>query len=114
MEQIFIPPGVGVKGRILSWAGKKVFGFLLRKFMGGVNEQGNKSDLDIAFALPLDSGEASASENKEISYRLDGKSEKVLVKIPSGVRDGMLLRLRGKGKRRGEEVGDLYLKVRIQ
>jgi curved DNA-binding protein CbpA len=114
MEQIFIPPGVGIKGRILSWAGKKVFGFLLRKFMGGVNEQGNKSDLDIAFALRLDPGEASAPENKEISYRLDGKSEKVLVKIPSGVRDGMVLRLRGKGRRQGEEAGDLYLKVKLQ
>jgi len=114
MEQIFIPPGVGIKGRLLSWAGKKIFGFLLRKFLGRVNEQGNKSDLDIAFALPLDPEEASASENKEISYRIDGKSEKVLVRIPSGVRDGMILRLRGKGRRQGEEAGDLYLKVKLQ
>ena len=118
MEQIFIPRGTGIKGRLVSWAGRKLFGFLLKKIMGKAERPEAKpdenSDLDLAFALPMEREETSDPAVKEISYRLDGKTESLRVKIPPGVRDGMTLRLRGKGKRQGENVGDLFLKVKLE
>jgi len=114
MEQIFIPRGIGLKGRLVSWAGRKLFGFLLKKVLGKAPEAGGNSDLDLAFALPLDRKEAAGPTVKEVSYHLDGRMENLRVKIPAGVRDGMMLRLRGKGKRRKNEAGDLYLKVQFQ
>ena len=114
MEQIFIPRGTGIKGRLVSWAGRKLFGFFLKKLLGKAGDPGEKSDLDLAFALPMDREEASEPAVKEVSYRLDGKTETLRVKIPAGVRDGMMLRLRGKGKRQGQDVGDLYLKVKLE
>ena len=114
MEQIFIPRGMGIKGRLVSWAGRKLFGFFLKKLLGQGGEPVENSDLDLAFALPLGREETSAPAVKEVSYRLDGKTETLRVKIPPGVRDGMMLRLRGKGKRQGQSVGDLYLKVKLE
>lgn len=114
MDQLFLPRGIGLKGRLVSWAGRKLFGFLLRKILGKEPEAGGKSDLDLAFSLPLDRKEAAGPTIKEVSYRLDGRMENLRVKIPPGVRDGMMLRLRGKGKRRRNEAGDLYLKIQFQ
>ena len=114
MEQIFSPRGTGVKGRLVSWAGRKIFGFLLKKLLGKAENPDEKSNLDLAFAIPMEREETFEPAVKEVSYRLDGKTETFRVKIPAGVRDGMMLRLQGKGKRQGQAVGDLYLKVKLE
>jgi curved DNA-binding protein CbpA len=114
IEKIFIPSGAGIKGRLLSWAGRKAFGFLLRKLLGGETDPQERGDLDVIFNFPLNQGETSRLTTREVSYRINGKTEKVVVKIPSEIRDGMVLRLRGKGKRQGDHVGDLYLKVKLE
>jgi DnaJ-class molecular chaperone len=46
----------------------------------------------------------------------DGKLKEIAIKIPPGIRDGQVLRLKGLGKRKsdGSQVGDLYLKVKVQ
>jgi DnaJ-class molecular chaperone len=73
-----------------------------------------KGDLDVTFSLPLDRSEVSNSGPKEISYQIDGRQESLMVKIPSEVKNGTVLRLRGKGKTRANEAGDLYLKVEMR
>jgi hypothetical protein len=114
LEQIFIPKGTGVKGRLVSWAGRKLFGFLLKRIIGKPENVAENSDLDLAFALPMGRKEAAGPAVKEVSYRLDGRTETLRVRIPPGVQDGMTLRLRGKGKRQGQSVGDLFLKVKLK
>ncbi len=114
LEQVLVPRGVGIKGRILSWAGKRLVGLFLRTLFGGETQGVEKGDLDVTFSLPLNRREVPESSSREISYRIDGKQERLAVKIPSKIRNGMLLRLRGKGKRRGNEAGDLYLKIELQ
>jgi curved DNA-binding protein CbpA len=113
LEQLFIPRGFGVRGRIFSWVGRKLFGFFLRRLFGKESFTASKPDLDMIFSLPLGRNEASFQSAKEVSYHINGRTQSLRVIIPAGVRDGMMLRLRGKGKRRGEEVGDLYLKVKF-
>ncbi len=113
VEQVLVPRGVGIKGRILSWVGKKLVGFFLRRLFGGEIQGVEKGDLDVTFSLPLDRREVSHASSQEISYQMDGKQESLRVKIPSHVRDGMVLRLRGKGKKRGDKAGDLYLKIEL-
>lgn len=113
MEEAFAPPRGGLFSRLVSWAGRKIFGFLLKKMAGPAEDSPGKRELDIAFALPMHPGEAASAAVKEISFRLDGRTERLRVRIPPGVRDGMMLRLRGRGKRRGQRAGDLYLKVRM-
>lgn len=114
MEQVLIPRGFGIKGRILSWAGKKLVGFFLRRLFGGEIQGVEKGELDVTFSLPLDRKEVSNSAFKEISYQIDGKQESLMVKIPSEVKNGMVVRLRGKGKKRGNEAGDLFLKIELR
>jgi hypothetical protein len=114
LEQIFIPQGTGIRGRLVSWAGRKLFGFLLKKIVGKTPEPAGGADLDVSFALPVTREEAAGPMLKEISYLLDGRAESLRVKIPPEARDGMTLRLRGKGRRRGRNVGDLYLKMKLE
>jgi curved DNA-binding protein len=114
IEQVLIPRGVGIKGQILSWAGKKLAGFFLRRLFGREIHAVGKGDLDVTFSLPLDRREVSNFASKEIAYQIDGREERLMVKIPSEVKNGTMLRLRGKGKKRENEAGDIYLKIELR
>lgn len=113
LENILVPRGRTLKGRILSWLGKKVLGHLLRKSLGHTPEPAPGA-LDLVYTLPLDRDQAADSSAREVGIRREGKIERITVKIPPGVRDGTLLRLRGKGKREDGRSGDLYLKIKLQ
>jgi hypothetical protein len=79
----------------------------------GERSSGMKTGRGAEGNFRLDRREVSNSAPKEISYRIDGRRENLLVKIPSAVRNGTVLRLGGKGKKRGNEAGDLYLKIEL-
>lgn len=64
---------------------------------------------DLVRSLELTSEEARAGGRKRVGIQRDRRGEELLVKIPPGVRQGMRLRLRGKGV----NGGDLYLRVEI-
>ena len=70
---------------------------------------------DIVYELPVTLEDLLEGPSKIISYRLDGKNEKVSVKIPPGIEEGKKLRLRGKGEpgRNGGPKGDLFIKIKI-
>jgi curved DNA-binding protein len=70
---------------------------------------------DIIYELPVTLEDLLTSPNKIISYRLNGKNEKVSVKIPPGIEEGKKLRLRGKGEvgMNGGPQGDLFIKIKI-
>jgi curved DNA-binding protein len=57
-----------------------------------------------------------ASEGGPYAYYSKLRSKKLIVKMPSGIRDGQQLRLAGQGleARGGRPAGDLYLRVNIQ
>jgi DnaJ-class molecular chaperone len=69
---------------------------------------------DIQDVITLD--EASAQQGGPYAYFHKKKSKKLVVKVPSGVRDGQKIRLAGMGEAGtgGGQAGDLYLRVHIK
>jgi curved DNA-binding protein len=71
------------------------------------------SDLIYELSMPLE--DVIQTTEKVISYQVDGRQEKVSVKVPAGISDGKKLRLKGKGNPSpyGGQPGDLYIKIKI-
>ena len=66
---------------------------------------------DVVLPLRVSSAEARRGVKKQVTLPDGGD---VVVQIPPGVRNGTRLRLRGKGRRRGDGVrGDAYLTVEV-
>ncbi len=70
---------------------------------------------DLTYELPMTLEEIAATTEKVITYSLNGRQEKVSVKVPAGIGDGQKLRLKGKGNPSpyGGQPGDLYIKIKI-
>jgi len=116
LENIILPRGATVKGRVASWLFRKGIGFFLKRlFPGAPSSCSAQSDnLDVTYTFPLSHEEISSATTKEVSFQRNGKVERLSVKIPAGSREGTKLRLRGMGKTQGGRIGDLYLKIHLQ
>ena len=114
MAEQILPRGVTWKGRIFSWVFRKIIRFFFGRLLPNTPEPVKKDDLDLTYTFPLCREEVVSPMTKELSFRRNGKMEKLGVKIPPGVRDGTLLRLRGMGKSQAGNSGDLYLKIRLE
>ncbi|MBU1205830.1 MAG: DnaJ domain-containing protein [Proteobacteria bacterium] len=116
LEKFIIPKRMNVtlRGRFFSWLGRKILGLGLKKIIRGTSGFNPMGSLDVTFTLPLNRDEVQAATAKEVSFFRNGKTERLLVKIPAGIEDGTMLRLRGKGKSSAEKAGDLYLKVQLK
>jgi curved DNA-binding protein len=70
---------------------------------------------DVVYELTVSLEEVAFGGEKKISYRRNGKTEEISVKIPPGIPSGKKLRLTGKGTegRNGGPPGDLYLQVSV-
>ena len=71
-------------------------------FGGGIN-----LDIDANVTVPF----AVAVLGGKHSISLSGESFDI--KIPAGIKSGEKLRVRGKGKKHGSQVGDLYLRIDV-
>jgi DnaJ-class molecular chaperone len=94
-------------GGIVGTAAK----YLLKKIWAVEWPERGKDLNDVITIDPM-----QARMGTEIRYFNRGRSKDLLVKVPSGTRDGQRIRLKGMGGRGkgGEESGDLYLRVRIK
>jgi len=95
----------GVFGKAIKYFLRKTFGIQLP-------ERGK----DWKDVITLSPEEAQRGGEVEYQYRKWGKSKNLMVKVPSGTRNGQRIRLRGMGApgKGGGEAGDLYLQVRIK
>ena len=100
-----LPPPSGLLGRALE-AGRRLLGRPARAAVAGPG--------DVTFPLRLTAAEAGRGARKRVTlHRADGDDE-VVVTIPAGTREGMRLRLRGKGRAlAGGARGDAYLVVEV-
>ncbi len=88
-------------------------GFFLKKVFG-IQMPVPPEMLAESGTMNLTADEAVAGGEREFSLRQGFKRRKLMVKIPAGVKHGTTVRLRGLGKKRGNQVGDLYLKIKIR
>jgi curved DNA-binding protein len=75
--------------------------------------QGAKGQ-NLVYELPMTLEELSNVTNKTIAYQVDGRQERVSVKVPAGMKGGQKLRLQGKGQPGlyGGPPGDLYIQIK--
>lgn len=98
------PIRLGLSGRMIK--------FLLEKVLRiQIPERGK----DLVDVLRLTPGIAQRGGEVEYKYHKLGKSRRLMVKIPPGVRDGQTIRLRGMGEpgKAGGAPGNLLLKVSV-
>jgi DnaJ-class molecular chaperone len=97
--------------RFLSKVATKIGGYAIKKIFGIKIEQGPvlnlKQDLKLTEQETKDGGE------KQVIYRMDKITKKLMVKIPAGIKEGTSIRLKGMGRKNGEKQGDLLLRVVI-
>ena len=75
--------------------------------------QGTKGQ-NLVYELPMTLDELCKATNKTIAYQIDGRQERVPVKVPAGIKGGQKLRLQGKGQPGlyGGPPGDLYIQIK--
>jgi DnaJ-class molecular chaperone len=97
---------------LLGRIGDKVGRFILNKVLA---PQKGDSHSDLHYSLSITPEEAARGAEKRIALKRTSETEKLLVKIPAGIRSGTNLRLKGKGKARdqGRRPGDLYLTIEV-
>jgi curved DNA-binding protein len=101
-----LPPGRSLLGRIAD------VGRWFLASPGGALK--GAQDRDLTVELLLSRSEAERGGRKRLTVEREDGRDELLVNIPSGVRPGTRLRLRGKGRRTaGGPPGDLYLAVDV-
>ncbi len=72
-----------------------------------------KPPLDMDFAIFIPPTEALNGVRKKISYRVNGTTEQLMVRIPPKFPSGGKLRIRNKGHIQNEKRGDLILSINV-
>ena len=89
----------------------KLTGYFLKKMLGLKESARGKDWYDTITLAPRE-----AQDGERVKYYHRRKSKDLVVTIPSGIKDGQKIRLKGMGAagKDGGEPGDLYLKVQIR
>ena len=105
------PPGAGRSPEMFPGSLGKLTGYLLKKMMGIKEAARGKDWYNTITVDPR-----RAHEGEKVKYFHRRRSKELVVTIPSGIRDGQKIRLKGMGAfgQDGGESGDLYLTVQIR
>lgn len=87
--------------------------YLFRKLADVQTNTISGQSLDHHVDIDITREEAHAGAEKPFVVNRNGQSKNLMVKIPSGIRAGNKIRLKGMGKVAGNRAGDLYLHVKI-
>ncbi len=100
--------------RLLSKIAVKIGRFALRKLFGVEYPPLPEEKLDQHIELEISRAEAGTGGEKQVAYKRGDRTKKLMVKIPSGVKPGTKIRLKGMGKTQNKKSGDLYLRIKIK
>lgn len=98
------------------WAARttmKLSAFVLKQ-MFGIKVVPPAPALDVVEEFELTAEEAKNGGEKLYRKKKGLKTRKLMVKIPTDIQNGMKIRLKGLGLKKGDQRGDLYLQVRIR
>jgi len=101
-------------GRLLSKIAVKIGKYALRKLFGFQYEALPKQSLDQYIELEISPIEAATGGEKRVIYKRGKQKKKLMVKIPSGIKTGTKIRLKGMGIIENKKSGDLYLHIRVK
>jgi DnaJ-class molecular chaperone len=98
--------------RMLSKAAAKVSNYAVKKLFGVQLEP--EPVLNLNQEIEITQEEAKSGREKKIVYKQAKKTKKLMVKIPAGIQSGTIIRLREMGLKKGNNTGDLFLKVIVK
>jgi len=104
----------GLLERWLSRVAMKVGRFVLKTLFGFPDSPSTGQQLDHHVDFELSPSEAASGVEKLVTYQRNGQAKRLMVKVPSGVRQGTRIRLKGMGVVTGNRAGNLYLHIRIK
>ena len=100
--------------RLISKIAVRIGKYALRKLFGLEYEPLPKPNLDQHIELEIASAEADTGCEKQVTYRRGNKTKKLMVKVPSGIKPGTKIRLKGMGIIEDKKSGDLYLHIKVK
>ncbi|RJR24088.1 MAG: J domain-containing protein [Desulfobacteraceae bacterium] len=117
-QNIFSSFFTGMNGPNSQWGSRRggnPYGSCGSSGCGRQAGEGSGRAQDLYYELHLDLEELTETREKTISYQVDGRNEKVCLKVPAGVGSGQKLRLQGKGQPglNGSPAGDLYIIIKV-
>lgn len=99
--------------RLLSKLINKIIGFTLKRLILRPQRNARDEILDKHFRLEITPAEASSGSEKLVSFEQEGKTRKLMVKIPRGIKNGSKIRLRGMGYQAGNQKGNILIHISI-
>ena len=94
-----------------KWGRRCGMGRFFRNFYSDFGGKSLNENSYILYDLPLSFSEASLGTEKEVLLRRGWEAKRISIKIPPKVKDGTLIRI--KGRNTGEIEENLYLRVKI-
>lgn len=94
----------------------KSSGTLKKKVQALFGKKDHAREQHLFFRLRVSLKEAAEGTEKTLAFTIDGREERLKVKIPPATRGGTQLRLKGKGARigDGEKRSDLFLVIEVE
>lgn len=104
----------GLIERLLSKIAAKTGEFIFHKLLGAASGSLPQQGLDQHMEVEISSAEATTGGEKHVIYKRGAQTKRLAVKIPSGVKAGTRIRLKGMGQIQNKKSGDLYLHIRVK
>jgi DnaJ-class molecular chaperone len=106
-------PKPGLVDRLLFKTISGLTRFSLKALFGVELPKPPKPGLDEWQDLKLTEAEAKAGGEKVVKVKRGLIGKRLMVKVPSDVKSGTAIKLKGMGKKKGKDTGDLYLRVKV-
>ena len=100
--------------RLFSKVALKIGKYALRKLFGFKYEPPLKQGLDQHIELEIPLAVAATGGERQVTYKRGGRTKKLMVKIPPGVKSGTKIKLKGMGIIENKKSGDLYLHIKVK
>lgn len=99
--------------RLLSKMMNKIISFTLKRLILKPQRTTNNETLDKHIKLMITPAEALSGSEKLVTFEQGGKTRKLMVKIPRGVKNGSKIRLRGMGYQAGNQRGNILVHINV-